>query len=131
MELTHASLVGAPEQMAGGNAPVGDDLERTLSALVIAHNEERRLAACLERLRFADEIVVVLDNAAMLRRSSPVVLRSCSSKVSGSTRAMRGTAVSASAAATGFSKWMPTSEFRTGSRPKSGKRSEPQMQIGT
>ncbi len=33
----------------------------TLSALVVAHNEESRLAACLERLRFADEIVVVLD----------------------------------------------------------------------
>lgn len=32
-----------------------------LSALVVVHNEERRLAACLERLRFADEIVVVLD----------------------------------------------------------------------
>jgi glycosyltransferase involved in cell wall biosynthesis len=32
-----------------------------LSALVVAHDEERQLAACLERLRFADEIVVVLD----------------------------------------------------------------------
>jgi glycosyltransferase involved in cell wall biosynthesis len=32
-----------------------------LSALVVVHNEEERLAACLERLRFADEIVVVLD----------------------------------------------------------------------
>ena len=32
-----------------------------LSALVVAHNEERQLAACLERLAFADEIVVVLD----------------------------------------------------------------------
>jgi glycosyltransferase involved in cell wall biosynthesis len=32
-----------------------------LSALVVAHNEESRLAACLERLGFADEIVVVLD----------------------------------------------------------------------
>lgn len=32
-----------------------------LSALVVAHNEESRLAACLERLRPADEIVVVLD----------------------------------------------------------------------
>lgn len=32
-----------------------------LSALVVCHNEERQLAACLERLRFADEIVVVLD----------------------------------------------------------------------
>jgi glycosyltransferase involved in cell wall biosynthesis len=32
-----------------------------LSALVVARNEERQLAACLETLRFADEIVVVLD----------------------------------------------------------------------
>ena len=32
-----------------------------LSALVVAHNEESQLAACLERLTFADEIVVVLD----------------------------------------------------------------------
>lgn len=33
----------------------------TLSALVVVHNEEMRLAECLEHLRFADEIVVVLD----------------------------------------------------------------------
>ncbi|NKD77210.1 glycosyltransferase family 2 protein [Haematospirillum sp. H1815] len=32
-----------------------------LSALVVVHNEEERLPACLERLTFADEIVVVLD----------------------------------------------------------------------
>jgi glycosyltransferase involved in cell wall biosynthesis len=32
-----------------------------LSALVVCHNEERQLADCLEQLRFADEIVVVLD----------------------------------------------------------------------
>jgi len=32
-----------------------------LSALVTAHNEERRLGDCLETLRFADEIVVLLD----------------------------------------------------------------------
>jgi glycosyltransferase involved in cell wall biosynthesis len=32
-----------------------------LSALVVAHNEEAQLADCLERLRFADEVVVVLD----------------------------------------------------------------------
>lgn len=32
-----------------------------VSALVVAHNEEARLAACLEKLGFADEIVVVLD----------------------------------------------------------------------
>ncbi|MCU0986320.1 MAG: glycosyltransferase family 2 protein [Acetobacteraceae bacterium] len=33
----------------------------TLSALVVARNEEARLAACLATLRFADETVVVLD----------------------------------------------------------------------
>jgi glycosyltransferase involved in cell wall biosynthesis len=32
-----------------------------LSALVVAHNEAHQLAQCLERLRFADELVVVLD----------------------------------------------------------------------
>jgi glycosyltransferase involved in cell wall biosynthesis len=33
----------------------------TLSALIIAHNEEDNLDACLNCLKFADEIVVVLD----------------------------------------------------------------------
>jgi glycosyltransferase involved in cell wall biosynthesis len=32
-----------------------------LTALVVAHNEEQRLPACLDSLRFADEVVVVLD----------------------------------------------------------------------
>ncbi len=32
-----------------------------LSALVVAHNEAAQLADCLDRLAFADEIVVVLD----------------------------------------------------------------------
>ncbi len=32
-----------------------------LSALVVAHNEEAQLADCLDSVRFADEIVVVLD----------------------------------------------------------------------
>lgn len=32
-----------------------------LSALVVAHNEEAQLGECLAALRFADEIVVVLD----------------------------------------------------------------------
>ncbi len=45
----------------------------TLSALVVAHNEQAQLADCLERLAFADEIVVVLDDcsdrsAAIARR---------------------------------------------------------------
>ena len=36
-------------------------LAPTLSALVVAHNEEAQLAECLECLGFADEILVVLD----------------------------------------------------------------------
>ena len=32
-----------------------------LSALVVAHNEEQRLDACLSKLTLSDEIVVVLD----------------------------------------------------------------------
>ncbi len=32
-----------------------------ISALICAHNEETRIADCLERLSFADEVVVVLD----------------------------------------------------------------------
>ncbi len=38
--------------------------ETGLSALVVAHNEEKRLADCLGRLAFADEIVVVLDKCS-------------------------------------------------------------------
>ena len=33
----------------------------TLSALVVAHNEEEVLEDCVKRLRFADEVVVLLD----------------------------------------------------------------------
>jgi glycosyltransferase involved in cell wall biosynthesis len=36
-------------------------LTATLSAVVCIHNEEARLEACLRRLRFADQIVVLLD----------------------------------------------------------------------
>ena len=38
-----------------------DTSDIRLSALVVAHNEETQLEACLGALRFADEIVVVLD----------------------------------------------------------------------
>ncbi|MFQ5953886.1 MAG: glycosyltransferase family 2 protein [Kiloniellales bacterium] len=41
-------------------APAG----ATLTALVVAHNEEAQLADCLERLGFADELVVVLDRCS-------------------------------------------------------------------
>ena len=44
-----------------------------VSALVVAHNEEARLAACLERLKFAGEIVVVLDRSS--DRSEEIALR--------------------------------------------------------
>ena len=38
-----------------------DANRKRLTALVVAHNEEHQLAACLSALAFADEIVVVLD----------------------------------------------------------------------
>ena len=37
------------------------EFQNTISALVVVHNEERQLARCFEGLRFADEIMVVLD----------------------------------------------------------------------
>jgi len=40
-----------------------------LSCLVVARNEEARLPACLERLGFADEIVVVLDRTGDASRA--------------------------------------------------------------
>ena len=40
-----------------------------LSALISVHNEEKQLKACLERLGFADEIVVVLDRCTDGTRS--------------------------------------------------------------
>ena len=33
-----------------------------LSVLIIVHNEEKQLKACLETVKFADEIVIILDN---------------------------------------------------------------------
>ena len=36
-------------------------MKKTLSVLIVAHNEENNLGACLETLQFADEIVIVLD----------------------------------------------------------------------
>jgi len=49
-----------------------------LSALVVAHDEERQLADCLERLRFADEIVVVLDRCT---DASPEIARRFTDRV--------------------------------------------------
>jgi glycosyltransferase involved in cell wall biosynthesis len=44
-------------------ADEGDGQRPDLSALVVARNEEAQLGACLDSLRFADEIVVVLDRS--------------------------------------------------------------------
>ena len=46
--------------MSGRGGPNGP----SLSALVVAHDEEAQLAQCLDRLKFADEIVVVLDRCS-------------------------------------------------------------------
>ena len=35
--------------------------EQKISALVVVHNEEKRLGSCLDTLSFADELVIVLD----------------------------------------------------------------------
>lgn len=43
--------------------------QKKLSALVVAHNEAHQLAACLERLAFCDEIIVVLDKCTDASRA--------------------------------------------------------------
>jgi glycosyltransferase involved in cell wall biosynthesis len=53
-----------------------------LSALVVAHDEERQLAECLGCLGFADEIVVVLDRCR--DRSREIALRFAGRLVEGS-----------------------------------------------
>lgn len=50
----------------------------TLSALVVAHNEEKQLAECLALLRFADDIVVVLDKCT--DRSKDIALQ-CGARI--------------------------------------------------
>jgi len=52
-----------------------------LSALVCVHNEEKKLAACLQRLRFADEVVVVLDRCT--DRSAEIATRFADRVVTG------------------------------------------------
>lgn len=49
-----------------------------LSALVVAHNEEARLAACLDKLAFADEIVVVCDKCT---DATPAIARAHGARV--------------------------------------------------
>lgn len=46
---------------------------KTITALVIAHNEEKQLADCLSGLQFADEIIVVLDKCT--DRSKEIALQ--------------------------------------------------------
>jgi len=53
----------------------------TLSAVISVHNEEARLAACLEKLAFADEIVVLLDRCT--DRSKEVAARFTSRLIEG------------------------------------------------
>lgn len=45
----------------GRSVTAGSATSPRLSALVVVHNEEAQLAECLETVRFADELVVVLD----------------------------------------------------------------------
>ncbi|MDX1519486.1 MAG: glycosyltransferase family 2 protein [Gammaproteobacteria bacterium] len=54
---------------------------KTLSALVVVHNEENNLPDCLDRLGFADEIVVVLDKCT--DRSKEIASRYTSRLVEG------------------------------------------------
>ena len=64
--------------LASTQAATGSVGQPTLSAVVIARNEEARLASCLERLRFADEIVVVLDRSS---DRSAEIARQCGAHV--------------------------------------------------
>ena len=52
---------GMSAKRANYDPAPGVDREPTLSAVVVAHNEEAQLAACLSTLAFVDEIVVLLD----------------------------------------------------------------------
>lgn len=63
--------------MPGAERPAGAGTP-FLSALVVARNEERRIAACLERLGFADEIVVLLDRTT---DQTAVIARSFGARV--------------------------------------------------
>lgn len=67
----------AAAEPKAASAPARD--RPSLSALVVAHNEEARLAECLACLAFADEVVVVLDrcedrSAEIARRLTDRVL---------------------------------------------------------
>jgi len=59
--LSVDAAIAAAEALLVRPDDAGTLVNPTLSALVVAHNEERQLADCLARLTFADELVVVLD----------------------------------------------------------------------
>ncbi|MEJ0067895.1 MAG: glycosyltransferase [Pseudomonadota bacterium] len=89
-----------------------------LSAVLVAHNEAAQLAACLETLRFADEIVVVLDrctddSAAIARRFTGRVIEGAW-EIEGPRRM----ADARPRPATGSSRSMPTSASRRSSPPR-------------
>jgi len=68
----------------------------TLSAVIVAHNEEAQLADCLAALAFADEIVVLLDRCT--DRSREIAARYTGRIIEGAwprEAARRGTAVAA------------------------------------
>ena len=37
-------------------------MKKELSILLVIHNEEKILEECLNKLNFADEIIIILDN---------------------------------------------------------------------
>ncbi len=53
-----------------------------ISAIIVAHNEEKKIAECLQSLDFADEIVVVLDKCT--DRTKEIVLKFTNKIVEGS-----------------------------------------------
>ena len=75
-----------------------------LSALVVAHNEEKQLAQCLECLAFADELVVVLDKCTDGSDAIAALFTRISSKGRGISKATAATQVSIPARAIGFLK---------------------------
>jgi glycosyltransferase involved in cell wall biosynthesis len=53
-----------------------------ISAVIVAHNEERKIAECLQSLDFVDEIVVVLDKCT--DRTKEIVLKFTNKIIEGS-----------------------------------------------
>ena len=51
-----------------------------LSALIIANNEEKQLKQCIETVKFADEIVIILDKCKDNSNHDPLQLSWSGSK---------------------------------------------------